>query len=217
MKTDNLEHGARGLTLIELLVVIFVIFLLALLFLPLANHRRPVARAQRINCINNLRQVGMAFRVWTSDGSAMFPMEVSATNGGTLELVETAKAFTHYQPLAKELATPRVLVCPADKQRSPATNFLTGFGNDKLSYFVGVKATATNSQMFLSGDRNLTNGIVTGEFLELTTNAPTSWTEDFHTVRGNICLADGSVQQFSNNRLREAIALSGVTNRLAMP
>ena len=217
METDNLDQGARGLTLIELFVVIFVIFLLALLFLPLANHRRPIARAQRINCINNLKQVGLAFRVWASDRTGMFPMEVSVTNGGTLERVAIAQAFTHYQPLSNELATPRILVCPADKQRSPATNFLTGFGNDKLSYFVGVNATATNSQMFLAGDGNLTNGIAKGGFLELTTNAPANWTYDFHGVLENICLADGSVQQFSSHRLREAIALSGLTNRLAMP
>lgn len=58
---------ARGFTLVELLVVIAVIALLAALLLPaLASARR---RTQSIQCLSNLRQLGLAMRLYVGDDS----------------------------------------------------------------------------------------------------------------------------------------------------
>jgi prepilin-type processing-associated H-X9-DG protein len=69
-----------------------------------------------------------------------------------------------------------------------------------------------DSNLSISGT-NLSRGLVA-----VLTNMPLAWTERRHQKQGNVALADGSVQGFSNTRMREALRLSGlVTNRLAIP
>jgi hypothetical protein len=86
-------------------------------------------------------------------------------------------------------------------------------------FFEHPGSDEAHPQMFLTGDRNVTNGqAANSRFVDLTTNRPVGWTHELHKVQGNIGLADGSVQQFSTARLQEALAATGdSTNRLAMP
>ena len=206
----------RGLTLIELMIVIIILGMVALLLLPGIVHGHP-ARPLRITCVNNLKQVGLAYHTWALDHNDKYPMELSVTNGGTLEGISSP--FMTFRVLSNELSTPKILVCPADKQRSAASDFRTGFNSLQISYFVGVDACSTNPSMFLSGDRNITNasGIRRG-IINLTTNQPAGWTDEIHKRQGNIGLTDGSVQQLSRTRLREALQCTGDTrNRVALP
>ncbi len=90
--------------------------------------------------------------------------------------------------------------------------------NPNTSYFVGLDVEDTTPDMFLSGDRNLTNGLaVTNHVLYLATNRLTWWTHEIHPFNGNIGLADGSVQQFNGPRLMEGVTNARVANRLLMP
>lgn len=214
----SIQLGESGLTYIELMVVMIIIGIAALILLPALTYRaRPRTRSPRINCVNNLKQIGVAFRTWALDHGESYPMRVSVTNGGTMETV--AQAYRSFQVMSNELSTPKVLLCPAEKRRYVATNFLGDLANAKISYFVGVDATQEMPQMFLAGDRNITNATgVKASFLDLTTNELAGWTHEFHEQQGNIGLADGSVQQFSSSRLRLGVQFSGKSlNRLAMP
>ena len=227
------------MTLIELLVVLLVIAVIAILVVPAEVRGR--TRAQRIRCNGNLKCVGIAFRIWEGDHDDRYPMSVSmmATNGGgTLEYVGSAKnTFRHFEIMSNELNTPKILFCPADTE--PSRRQATMFGrpgpgfptppsvpppvpftaNSNLSYFVGVDAADIYPQMFLSGDRNLTNGLPpVGGLVTLTTNRVTVWTDAIHRSEGNIAFADGSVQGLKAKPLQSAVANTGfTTNRLAMP
>ncbi len=168
-------------------------------------------------CLNNLKQVGLAYRLWANDFGGEYPF--SSTNAlGSLAWANTPEVFRHFQALSNELVTPKILHCRSDRSRSEATNF-TQLSNTNLSYFVGLDAREDAPNSILSGDRFLTGGTLSNGFLRVLTPASAAgWTQDIHENVGIIGLGDGSAQRVIRNQLRAQIAgMSNTFIRLAVP
>lgn len=87
--------GAVG-TLFTTVVLIFA----ALLLPALAKAK---ARAQTISCVSNMKQIGLAARMYANDHKDVFPPSFLA--------------------MSNELVTPKILVCPGDSTKMKALNW----------------------------------------------------------------------------------------------
>ena len=178
MNRRNRSSTRKAFTLIELLVVIAIIAILAGMLLPALQKARQ--KAQKASCINNLKQVSLAFIMWAGDHDDQFPMYVPYVRGGSAEGTPSLRnssrdngtvapsVWFHFGALRSTLGdNPKIVVCPSDSQQE-ASRFTYNSRNEQggvryfnrnanVSYLINPNVDSSQPQQILTGDRNLTN------------------------------------------------------------
>lgn len=112
-------HGGAGLALVGLILgyvsvittIVMVAVATALIVPALAKGKQ---RAVTVGCVTNMKQIGLAARIWSNDHNEIFPPDILS--------------------MSNELVSLKILICPDDKSKTVATDWSQFNPSQNLSY-----------------------------------------------------------------------------------
>lgn len=206
-------RDTQAFTRLELAAVLAVLGLLALLTLPaLANQRE---RSARVLCVNNLRLVGQALQQWGTEQGGRLPWRTPLAEGGTMGHVLGNNAWFQWSWISNELRTPKILACPSDAEKTPASTwslspdggFLAStYRNRAVSYLIGCDVLPEHPDGLVAGDRNLrftgygncSAGLTGVPYLGSGPAGSFGIGGGLHVEAGNYLFTDGRVEELSS-------------------
>jgi len=160
---STIAQRTGGFTLVELLIVIGIIALLLAILMPTINRGREAGN--RIKCMSNLRQLAMAFVMYTNDNRGAFPAGWSGPTtfpdapywvnwSGDLQ---DSRIACYIRPL-----TAKVLTCPADEQETHPD--VHGWGAYPYSYVLNwALGCDANPELRINRVKNTSEKVLLGE------------------------------------------------------
>ena len=157
MKTDTYNprptrHRARrGFTLIELLVVVAIIGILGAILLPVLGKAKK--RANRIKCVGNLKQIGVALASFADDNTHRLPWHMTPVQLQYHFSTNTVGVSTIFgnEGVKLGIKASKILLSPCDPERQGANDAIAKNYEGNLTY-ISVDPMAMSYGLCDGGD-----------------------------------------------------------------
>lgn len=191
----------------DVVALIAAIFVIVTVILPMIAKSRARGRGGYVDSIGNLKQIGLAVRLWSDDHGGLPPSMVSTNQGGAMEFVERGSVARYFQVISDNIGTAPVVHCMQDEQRKAATNWAM-LKDENISFFIVPEADGKVPELWLAGDRHLaTNGaLLKPGLFTMPATLAISWLNNLDVKQRNLCYADGHVEKPTSSQLQDSAA-----------
>ena len=209
--------------MIELLVVIAIIAVLAAMLLPALAKAKE--RAKRINCLNNMRQIGLALVMYESDHrrlppkASQVPDFMNPSASGWVN--NCLYAIAPYLQSSQKLPSTKVYACPSAKKPGDGSDATTTSATSYLPNAVPMELSLgqvprPSEIIFIQETIRLVSytalrpavgedfGVCTGEYTywHVTLQSGLDWYSMVHDLGGNLVFTDGHAEYRKAAKLR---------------